>query len=170
MKKDIVKTISRNAVVAAIYFFLTFIGQSVGFGPVQIRISEALVLLCFFRRDYVFGITLGCFLSNLFSPFMPWDLLIGTLSTFISCILVSFCRHLLLSTFIPVIVNGFGIGAELTFLFNYGSQGFWITSSLIILGEFLAVSVIGYLLFLLVKGNNSFFKAIGANRNTEYKW
>lgn len=170
MKKDIVKTITRNAVVAAIYFLLTFAGQSIGFGPIQIRISEALVLLCFFRRDFVFGVTLGCLLSNIFSPFLPWDLLIGTAATLVSCLLVSFCKHLLIATLFPVLINGFAIGAELTFIFSYESQGFLVTSSFILLGEFLAVSVIGYLLFLLVKGNKSFLSAIGANKNTEFKW
>lgn len=170
MKNDIVKLITRNAVVAAIYFLLTFAGQGVGFGPVQIRISEALVLLCFFRRDYVIGVTLGCFLSNLTSPFMPWDLLIGTFATFASGLLVSYCKHLALATLIPVIINGFSIGAELVFIFNYGSNGFWITSSFILIGEFLAVSVIGYLLMLLAKRNKSFYDAIGANKNIDYKW
>lgn len=170
MKKDIVKTITRNAVVAAIYFLLTFAGQSIGFGPIQIRISEALVLLCFFRRDFAFGVTLGCLLSNIFSPFLPWDLLIGTTATLVSCLLVSFCKHLFIATLFPVLINGFAIGAELTFIFNYESQGFLVTSSFILLGEFLAVSVIGYLLFLLVKGNKSFFDAIGANKNLDFKW
>ena len=170
MKKDIVKTITRNAVVTAIYFLLTFAGQSIGFGPVQIRLSEALVLLCFFRRDYVFGITLGCLLSNLFSPFMPWDLLIGTLATLISCLLISCSKHLFIASLFPVLINGFAIGAELTFLFEYGQNGFLLTSSFIFLGEFLAVSVLGYLLFLFAKGNNSFFDAIGANKNIAFKW
>lgn len=170
MKNDVVKSITRNAVVAAIYFLLTFAGQGIGFGPIQVRISEALVLLCFFRRDYVFGLTLGCLLSNLVSPFFPWDLLIGTAATLISCLLISFCKHLALATLIPVVINGFAIGAELTYLFHVGTYGFWITSSLIILGEFIAVSVLGYLLLLLLKRNISFYDAIGATKNTEYKW
>lgn len=170
MKNDIVKSITRNAVVAAIYFLLTFAGQGIGFGPIQVRISEALVLLCFLRRDYVFGLTLGCLLSNLVSPFFPWDLLIGTAATLISCLLISFCKHLALATLIPVVINGFAIGAELTYLFHVGTNGFWITSSLIILGEFIAVSVLGYLLLLLLKRNESFFSAIGANKNLDYKW
>ncbi len=170
MKNDVVKSITRNAVVAAIYFLLTFAGQGIGFGPIQVRISEALVLLCFFRRDYVLGLTLGCLLSNLVSPFFPWDLLIGTAATLISCLLISFCKHLALATLIPVVINGFAIGAELTYLFHVGTNGFWITSSLIILGEFIAVSVLGYLLLLLLKRNKSFYDAIGATKNTEYKW
>ncbi len=170
MKNTIVKTITRNAVVAAIYFLLTFAGQGFSFGPVQVRISEALVLLCFFRRDFMFGITLGCFLSNLFSPFMPWDLLIGTSATLLSCLLISFSKHLFIATLYPVLLNGFAIGAELTFIFDYKSQGFWTVSGFIFLGEFIAVTVIGYLLFLLVKRNKSFYDAIGANKNTEYKW
>lgn len=170
MKKDIVKIITRNAVVAAIYFLLTFAGQGIGFGPIQIRLSEALVLLCFLRRDYIFGVTLGCLLSNIASPFLPWDLLIGTAATCISCLLISYFKHLALATLVPVLINGFAIGAELTYIFHIGNYGFWITTSFVILGEFIAVSVVGYLLLLLVKRNKSFYEAIGANKNLEYKW
>lgn len=170
MEKDIVKTISRNAVVAAIYFLLTFACQGIGFGPVQVRLSEALVLLCFFRRDYIYGVSLGCLLSNLMSPFFPWDLLIGTAATALSCLLVSYFKHLLLATLVPSIINGFAIGAEITFLFNYGKNGYILTSLFIIIGEFIAVSVVGYLLFLLAKRNKSFFNVIEANKNEDFKW
>ena len=170
MKNSIVKTITRNAVVAAIYFLLTVAVQLISFGPIQIRLAESLVLLCFFRRDFTFGLTIGCLLANLFSPFMPWDLLIGTLATFLSCILVSYCKHLALATFIPVVLNGFAIGSEISFIFNYNEMGYWATTGFIFLGEFLSVSVIGYLLYLLVKRNKSFYDAIDANKNVDYKW
>lgn len=170
MKKDIVKAITRNAVVAAIYFLLTFASQGVAFGPIQIRIAEALVLLCFFRRDFTIGIALGCFLSNIFSPYFPWDLVIGTTATLISCLLISYSKHLLIATFFPVLINGFAIGAELTFLYNYNEYGFMLTSTFILLGELIAVSVVGYLCILLLRRNKSFFDAIGANKNTDFKW
>lgn len=170
MKKDIVRTITRNAIVAAIYFLLTFATASIGSGVIQIRIAEALVLLCFFRRDFVFGITLGCLLSNLFSPIFPWDLLIGTAATLVSCLLVSFCKHLLLSAFIPVIINAFAVGSEFAFIAS-NEYAFWPSVGFIAIGEFISVCVIGYLLFhFFLRKNEGFLESIDANKNLDYKW
>lgn len=170
MRKSIVNVITRNAIVAAMYFLFTFLGQPFSFGVVQVRLAEALILLCFFRRDFTIVITLGCLLSNLFSPFMPWDLLIGTGATLISCLLISYCKHLLLASFIPVIINAFAVSYEIIFIFDYIHQSFYLVAIVIGIGELLAVSVVGYVLCLLMKRNKSFMLAIGANRNIDFKW
>ena len=65
MKKSVF-FITRSALVAAIYFALATALQPVSFGPVQFRLSEALVLLPVFMPESVIGVTLGCFLSNFF--------------------------------------------------------------------------------------------------------
>jgi len=167
MKYSIVKTITRNAIVAAIYFLLTYISSPFAFVGIQVRIAEFLVLLCFFRRDYVFGITLGCLIANLFSPLMPWDLLIGTAATFISCLAISFCRHLALATLIPVVVNAFMVAGEITVILN---DPFWLNVGLVAAGEFISVSLLGYGLFMLLKRHQYFLTIIGANRMLEVKW
>ena len=83
MKNELLKSLTRNAIVAAIYVVLTVATSSISFGMLQVRIAEALMLLCFFRRDYIYGLTLGCFISNLFS-FMWIDILVGTAATFLA--------------------------------------------------------------------------------------
>lgn len=167
MKKDLVKTLTRNAVVAAIYIVLVVAIGDFSFNIFQVRVAEALVLLCFFRRDYVYGLTIGCLISNLFSPLMPWDLVFGTLATFASCLLVSFSKHMLIASFIPVIINGFVVGAELSIICQ---ASFWPTCGFVALGEFIAVSVIGYLLMTVLAKNKAFLEVIGANRNEGFKW
>ena len=168
MKNRIVKTITFNAIVAAIYFCLTMISSPISFGPIQVRIAEALVLLCFFNRDYVFGVTIGCLLSNLSSP-IPLDIVVGTLATFISCIGVSLFKHLFLSTLVPIVVNGFAIAAELFFLSDTTIPYFGIVG-FIAIGEFIAVSVIGYLLFLALRKNSKFFEVINTKQNRDFIW
>lgn len=167
MKKDIVKTITRNAVVAAIYFLLTFASTPIAFGQVQFRIAEALILLCFFRRDFTIGLTLGCLCANCLSTLGPWDILIGTLATLISCIGVSFCKHLLVASLIPVVINAFAIGAELHFILEIN---LWLGVGFVALGEFISVTVLGYMLFLLLRRNKPFMDVIGANRNLDFKF
>ena len=89
MKKDIIRSITRNAIVAAIYVAITVATPFMSFGMLQIRIAEALMLLCFFRRDYIYGLTLGCAIANLFS-FMWIDFLVGTAATFLACLCICF--------------------------------------------------------------------------------
>ena len=166
MKNNIVKTITRNAIVAAIYFLLTFISP-ISFGGIQLRLAEVLVLLCFFQRDFIFGCTIGCLLANLFSPLMPWDLLFGTLGTLLSCLAISFCKHLFIATLFPVLVNAFIVGGELAIIMG---EPLLINVGMIAAGEFIAVSLLGYGLFWLLKNNKTFFASISATKNINFKW
>ena len=58
--------IVRAALIAGIYVVLCLVLQPFSYGPVQVRISEALTLLPVFTPDAIWAVTLGCFLSNLF--------------------------------------------------------------------------------------------------------
>ena len=88
MKKINLKDIVIYASVAAIYVVLTWIFGAFSFGPIQLRISEVLVLLCFFNKKYFIPLTLGCLISNLMSPY-SLDVLFGTVATMISLFFIS---------------------------------------------------------------------------------
>ena len=49
-----IKDITRLAIVAALYVALTYVSYPFAYGYMQFRISEILVLLCFFRKDYFY--------------------------------------------------------------------------------------------------------------------
>ena len=165
MKNEVVRSITFNALIAAIYFLMTFITSPFAFLGAQVRIAEALVLLCFFRRDFTFGLTLGCLLANLMSPLGMVDVAFGTLATLVSCLGVSFMRQMALATLIPVVVNGFVVGAELYFVLQ---EPFWLNVGLVAAGEFVAVSILGYWLFFLLGKRQEFLRVIGANRNQNF--
>ena len=61
------RRITNIGVVAAIYVVVTLLGSGLAYGQVQFRVSEALVLLCFFNKDYILSMSIGCFIANLFS-------------------------------------------------------------------------------------------------------
>ena len=86
MKNQIVRRLTANAIVAALYFVLTWASSPIAFLGIQVRISEFLLLLCFFNKDYIAGVTIGTLLANLMSPMLPWDLIFGTLATLIAMI------------------------------------------------------------------------------------
>ena len=170
MENEILKSLTRNAVVAAIYVVLTVSTISISFGMLQVRLAEALMLLCFFRKDYIYGLTLGCFISNLFS-FMWFDILFGTLATFLACLCICFLsfKRLAIATLYPVIFNAFIVGAELTFYFD-DTPAFWINVGFVALGEFIAVCFLGYTLFMILWRRQKALEVLGANRNLEPKW
>lgn len=167
MKIKPIRLLCDNAIVAAIYVALTFACYPISFLGIQIRFAEALVLLCFFRRDFALGLTIGCLLSNIASPMVGWDMLFGTLATLVSVVAVSFMKQLFIASLIPVIVNGLVVGAELYLILECP---FWVSVGTVALGEFIAVSIFGYILFILLGRNQAFLKLILANRNLNVKW
>jgi uncharacterized membrane protein len=96
MSDNAVYKIVSNAVVAAIYFVVTYLSTPIAFGQIQVRIAEALILLCFFRKDFWIGLTFGCLLSNCTSPLGWPDILFGTAATLISSLLVAYASPCLL--------------------------------------------------------------------------
>ena len=78
-----------TAMIAAIYAALTLGLQAISFGPVQFRVSEALTLLPILFPQAIPGLTLGCLISNLFSPLgaTVYDVVFGTLATLVAAIL-----------------------------------------------------------------------------------
>lgn len=162
-----VKTIARLGVVAALYVVFTLLTYPVSFGLYQLRAAEMLVLLCFFRRDYTFGLTIGCAIVNLFSSEIGIvDVLFGTCATLISCLLVSFCKHLWFACLIPIVTNGLIVGAELVYFAEV--PNFWVACGFVALGE-LGAMILGYLIVMLVKKRNKFFDIISASQNREFR-
>lgn len=164
MKNNLVKSLVRNSIVAAIYFLLTLITFPISFGLIQVRISEALVLLCFFNPEYAIGVTIGCLLSNAFGPgnLGVLDIVFGTLATLISCVLVSLFKNLLISAIFPIVINGFVIGAILKFTTE--SLPYFALVGFVALGELIAI-LIGYILMSILRKNEHFMELIGAKKH-----
>lgn len=114
-----------GAMIAAIYAAATYLSSAFGiaYGPVQFRFSEALTILSVFTPAAVPGLTVGCFIGNLGSPFGIWDIVFGSLATLLAAVTARMLRNVklknfpLLSLLMPVIFNALIVGAEITFLF-----------------------------------------------------
>lgn len=76
-----------SALIAGIYAALTIFTMAISFQQAQIRIAEALTILPFFSAYAISGLTIGCLISNIFSPFGLADMIFGTLATFISAVI-----------------------------------------------------------------------------------
>ena len=146
----------RNALLAAIYAALTLGLAPFSYGPVQVRVSECLALLAFCNRKWIPGLTAGCFLANLGSPFGLPDMVLGTLATFLGIWPMHRLKSPLLASLCPVISNGVVIGAELDVLaalppdLSLGAAMIYIGA-----GEFLSVTVLGTLLLKMILKNET---------------
>ena len=141
------KSIARNAIVAALYAVLTYAFFFISYGNLQVRISEFMVLLCFFNPNYIYGLTLGCIVANIYSPAMsafcsPLDIVIGTLATFLSCVCISLSRRMLIASFFPAIFNGLLLAWEFSFVAgDYSLVFFWTNAGFVAAGEVIAISI-----------------------------
>ena len=113
-----------GAMIAAIYAAATYLSATltIAYGPIQFRLSEALTVLSVFTPAAVPGLTIGCILGNLSSPFGIWDIVFGSFATLLAALTARKLRKItvkglpVLSVIMPVIFNAIIVGAELTFL------------------------------------------------------
>ncbi len=67
--------------IGAAYTVLTLLLAPLSYGVMQIRVSEAMVVLALFEPAAVPGLTVGCFLSGMLGPNGIADALLGSLAT-----------------------------------------------------------------------------------------
>ena len=155
-----------SALIAALYVLLTLLSSALGlaYGPVQFRVSEALIAFSAFTPAAVPGLTIGCFLSNIGSPYGVADQIIGTIATFLATVSCYFFAMRFkkaapfIFPFFTALFNGILIGAEITFFTPAGTKFFvfLISACEVALGELAVCFVLGVPLYYLIKNK---FKA-----------
>ena len=160
------KNMVRLALVAAIYVALTLLIGSLGYGPIQFRVSEALVLLAFYRKDYSAALIIGCFIANLFSPFGLYDIVFGTLATAVAVIPMYYMKNIYIASLLPVVSNGLIVGFELKLC----GEPFWFSAGTVALSEVIIICIIGTALFKLLERNGFLMKnLIGSTKAQKNK-
>lgn len=146
------KILTRQALIASIYFVVTYLLKDISYGPVQFRVAEILNILAFYNPVYIIGVTAGCFIANLYSQFGVYDLIFGTLHTFISLTAMSKIKNVYVASLMPSLFSFIvGIGIMLA---TGTTAGFFITTAQIMLSEFVAVSLISVPLFKVFEKNS----------------
>lgn len=156
--KNTTLSIVYTATIAALYCALTLAVYPLSYGPLQFRISEALCILPLFMPQAVVGLTLGCFLSNIFSTAGPLDMLFGTLATLIASI-VSYIAgrtfkktfpSLLVGVLSPTLFNAFIVPFAILTLTEI-SQTYFITALWVGVGELAVLCALGVPLYFAFK-------------------
>lgn len=144
------KDISLLALISALYVALSLMLSPVSFGIIQFRLSEVLVLLCFYKKKFSVSLVLGCFITNLFSPF-GLDIILGTLHTLVSVIFICLSKNLFIASLWPATFS-FIIAIE---LYLYG-EPFIVSLVGVSLSEFIVVTCLGFPFFLQLQKNKHF--------------
>lgn len=139
----------RGALIAALYTALTLLLAPISFGPLQLRVSEALCILPIVLPEAIPGLFVGCLLSNLLAG-QPWqDVVFGSLATLLAGILTYLLRRRpLLAALPPVVVNAVVIGLVLMWTLQLPLL---LTMGEIALGQIAACYVLGIPLLALIK-------------------
>ena len=158
-----------SAMVAGIYAATSLAIPALSFGPVQMRIGEALTLMPILFSDSIIGITIGCAITNAIG-FMTGanilgvvDIPVGTIATLLAGILTYRFRNIklfdlpILSALMPVLFNAIFIGAELGFLLSEGGfeLAIFIPQAISVgVGELIACFVLGLPLIKALEKTN----------------
>ncbi|WP_297282275.1 QueT transporter family protein [uncultured Anaerococcus sp.] len=147
-----------SAAIAALYAILTLILPVASYGPIQFRFSEILVLLVFYNKRFIPGLVLGCAIANLFSPMAWFDVIFGTLSSYIAFRLMDKTDNLFIASLFPVLMVS--VPAIGTYLILDNSGAFITMLFSFMASEFVMVSIIGVIIFKILEKNDGFMKYI----------
>ena len=136
-----------GAAIAALYVVLTLVFAPISFGPMQVRIAEALTILPLFTSAAVPGLFIGCVLANIIGGGVALDVVFGSLATLIGACAGYFLRHNRWLVPIPTIIsNTLIIPFVLRYGYGFADQSIPIMALYIFIGEVIGCYVLGELL------------------------
>lgn len=166
------KRICRAGIIAALYVALTYAFMPIAYqGVLQIRPAEALCVLPLFFPEAVPALYIGCMLSNLASPFLIYDVFVGSLATLIAALGTYFVGRMIREAtknagihalrifaggLFPVFANAFVIPLVIVFLCGDASAGssvaiaYWVNFGSLCATEALWVYGLGAPLYCFV--------------------
>ena len=153
-KSAAIRRLTSGALIAAAYTAVSLALAPLSFGYSQIRVSEALTLLPLFSPSAVWGVTLGCAITNaagaaMGANFGVADVLLGTLATLAAALLTARLNRPriaglpLLAPLPPVVLNALVVGWELWY---FTSAPFALCAAGVAVGELISCYGLGLLL------------------------
>lgn len=148
----------KSAVIAAIYAVLTLMLPILSYSSIQLRFSEIMVLLVFYNRRFIPGLVLGCMLANLASPIAIFDVIFGSLASYISFRFMTRQKNLFIASLFQV--ASMIIPALLTYFLLDSTGAFIIMLLQFMASEFIVVSILGVSVFKVLEKNKGFMTYI----------
>jgi uncharacterized membrane protein len=154
------KTLALGIVYAALYTALTVGLTPLSYGPVQVRIADAMVALVpIFGWAGILGHTAGVFIANIFSTSGLLDLL-NVIPSFAMAIVIWKLRNrsVLAGTILYSIVLAGTVGAMLSYLYGLPQLETYIY---VLIGIVISTTGIGYPLYKAIKKIGLFQRWLG---------
>ena len=138
----LIKKLTRSALIAALYVLLVFVFQVSSFGPIQIRVAEALTVLPILFPEAVLGIFVGVLLSNILGGMGMWDILGGSLISLVAAMITYKYRESWVAYAAPIVLNAVFVSLYLKFIFHL-PMSYWFMVLTVGLGQSVAVLGLG---------------------------
>ncbi len=146
--------LTKSAMIAALYVLFTEISALLGIssGVIQFRLSEMFAVLPLFTPAAIPGVFIGCFISNIITGGVIWDVVFGSIASLLGALGAWFLRKksvylapiptILANMFIVPFVLRYAYGAEGSIPFFMLTVGF---------GEFVCAGILGVFLAKTLK-------------------
>ncbi len=124
-----IKHITRAAAVAAMYTALSLLSNILGLasGALQLRLSEALCLMPLIFPESIWGLFVGCLLSNVLTGCVVWDIIFGSLATLFAAYLsLRLKKYISLAVLPPVIINALAVPFILKYAYGIGDAWWYL--------------------------------------------
>ncbi len=139
--------ITQGAVIAALYVVLTMVFAPISFGPVQVRIAEALCILPMFTPTAIPGLFIGCLIANLIGGGIMLDVIFGSIATLIGAVFGYMLRNNRWLVPLPaVIANALIVPFVLKYGYGVVDVAIPVLMIQILIGEIAGCYVLGELL------------------------
>lgn len=145
--------ISKAGIVAALYVVLTVMFSALSYGAIQIRFSETFNNLVVFNKRYIWAVTLGCAIANMWSSLGMVDVIFGTLGTLVMTVISRYLSQKVESvpaklaiTVVICTLMMWSVALELHILTN---APFWWTYFTVALGEFISMTIGAILVWIV---------------------
>ncbi|WP_430536220.1 QueT transporter family protein [Listeria rocourtiae] len=157
-----IKTLTVNAIVAALYVVVTLVVAPFGFTNIQFRLSEMFNHLIVFDKKYFFGIVVGVLIANFFSPLGWYDLVFGVGQSVISLVIVILLSRYIANVKVRMVLTTLVFSAtmciiawELALVLEFPFLYTWLTLAI---SEFIVLAVGAPIMYYINKRIN--FKKI----------
>ena len=147
-------TLTRAALIAALYVILTFVAQMFGLasGVIQIRLSETLTVLPLLYKEAIPGLWIGCIIANILTGCAPWDVVFGSVATLIGAIGTYYIgrKKPILGPVFPIISNMVIVPLVLQAVYGV-KESFVFLAVTVGIGEVICCGLLGWQLYKALK-------------------
>ncbi|ABN69501.1 protein of unknown function DUF988 [Staphylothermus marinus F1] len=147
--------VARLSVIAAVYAALTIALGPLAYGEIQVRISDAMLILPFlagFGWDAVVGLTIGGFLANLASPFGYIDWVFGPIANFLATLGVYASKKIFGENIVGLVIGELLAIIAITLVIGYGELYLvfgipWMVILYVLIGEVISIGIGGSIIY-----------------------